>query len=111
MREITIDGKETRLRATPLALLYYKQEFDRDLIGDLIKMQGLEHDPEVFDSVIFLQLIWALAKADKPKDFPSFPAWVSKLDSIDFSDQKLLIAVMEEAVDGFFRGQEKKGKH
>ena len=105
MREITIGDKQLRLRATPLALLFYKQEFGSDLVGDMMGMQELKTDPGQFDSVIFLQIIWALAKADNPKDFPSFVTWVSSLDAFDFSDEEIMLAVMEEAVDGFFRGR------
>jgi len=105
MKEIQIGEKQIRLRATPLALLFYKQEFNADLIGNLVKMQSLEQNPDTFDSVIFLQIIWALAKADDPKKFPSFVTWVSELSDIDFSDQTLSMSVMEEAINGFFRGQ------
>ena len=53
MREISIGEKQIRLRATPLALLYYQQEFGSDLVGDLIKMQVIQEDPSRFDSVAF----------------------------------------------------------
>lgn len=36
MRELTIGEKTIRVRATPLALLYYRQEFKADLVSDLI---------------------------------------------------------------------------
>lgn len=103
MKEITIGEKQIRVRATPLALLFYKQEFKTDLIGDFIGMQGLQDNPSQFDSVIFLQVIWAMAKADKAKEFPSFITWVSELERFDFTDTETLTAVMEEATDGFFR--------
>lgn len=104
MREIQIGDKQLRLRATPLALLFYRQEFKSDLIGDLMSMQAMATDPSQFDALKFLQLIWVMAKADKPDGFPSFQTWLASLDSFDFADQDLLTAVMEEAVDGFFRG-------
>jgi hypothetical protein len=107
MREITIGEKTIRLRATPLALLFYKQEFKTDLIGDLISMQEMETDPSQFDALKFLQLIWAMAKADDAKGFPSFEAWLSNLDSIDFDDGDMMTAVIEEATDGFFRGDKR----
>ena len=113
MREITIDGKEVRVKATPLALLYYKQEFGSDLLGDLVKMQNIEADMSQIDTVAILQLIWAMAKADEPKGFPSFEKWLSGFESFDLSDAEMFVAVMEEAADGFFRGQQKasgKGK-
>lgn len=111
MREIVIDGKTVRVRATPLALLYYKQEFKSDLIGDLLKMQKMEKDPSQFDSLLFVQIVWAMAKADNPKGFPGFEKWLEDLGSFDFSDEGLLLAVMEEATDGFFRrGAGRRGK-
>lgn len=104
MREITIGDKQVRLRATPLALLFYKQEFNADLIGDLISMQTIASDPSQFDALKFLQLIWAMAKADDAKSFPSFETWLSNLNNFDFTDQDIMTAVVEEATDGFFRG-------
>ena len=104
MREITIGEKQIRVRATPLALLYYRQEFKADLVGDLISMQEVASDPSQFDALKFLQLIWAMNKADKPEGFPSFEGWLSSLDSIDFDDGDMMTAVIEEAADGFFRG-------
>ena len=107
MREIQIGEKTIRVRATPLALLYYKQEFNTDLIGDLMSMQAMSTDPSQFDALKFLQLIWAMAKADEAKGFPSFGAWLSGLDSFDFADADIMTAVVEEATDGFFRGGRK----
>lgn len=104
MREITIGDKQLRLRATPLALLFYKQEFDADLIGDLVSMQAMTDDPSHFDAVKFLQLVWAMNKADNPKEFPSFETWLSGLESFDFADEGLMAAIVEEAANGFFRG-------
>ncbi len=103
MREIEVDGKTMRVRATPLALLYYQQAFKSDLIGDLLQMQKMEKDPTQIDSLLFLRITWAMAKADSPKNFPSFEGWLESLSSFDFSDSDLLQAVMEEATDGFFR--------
>jgi hypothetical protein len=107
MREITIGEKQIRIRATPLALLFYKQEFNTDLIGDLISMQVMATDPSRFDSIKMLQLIWAMNKADKPEGFPSFEGWLGSLDGIDFADGDMMTAVIEEAEDGFFRGGRK----
>ena len=36
MREIKLGDKEVKIRATPLALLFYKQEFKSDLIGAIV---------------------------------------------------------------------------
>jgi hypothetical protein len=107
MREITIGDKTIRVRATPLALLFYKQEFKVDLVGDLMSMQNMANDPSQFDALKFMQLVWAMNKADNAKDFPSFETWLGSLDSFDFADADVMTAVVEEATDGFFRGGRK----
>ena len=107
MREIAISDKQIRLRATPLALLFYKQEFNVDLVGDLMSIKNLANDPSQFDALKFLQLIWAMAKADDAKNFPSFETWLSSFENFDFADADVMTAVVEEATDGFFRGGRK----
>ncbi len=104
MREITIGDKKVRVRATPLALLYYKQEFKSDLLGDLAKMEEIEKDLSKLDTISLLQLVWAMAKADAyGQKFPKFEAWLGDFESIDFSDPSFLLAAIEEAADGFLR--------
>lgn len=104
MKELSIGESKVRVRATPLALIYYKQAFKSDLLGDLVKMEAIKTDPSQLDSVTLLQLIWAMAKADAhPEKFPSFEEWLSTLTRFDLSDTSLLSAALEEAADGFFR--------
>lgn len=110
MRIVKIGDKGIGVRATPLALLYYKQEFGSDLIGDLIKFQDLMADPSKLDSVTFLQMTWAMAKANEGvgKKFPDFYNWVAELDSFDITDDDVLFAIIEEAEKGFFRSAGQK---
>ena len=105
MRTIKIGEKEIGLKATPLALLFYRQEFKSDLIGDLLKMQAIADDPSALDSVSFLQIAWAMNKAaeGKGKAFPNFEAWLDQFEYVDFSDADTLTAIMNEAAEGFFR--------
>jgi hypothetical protein len=108
MRTIQIGNKELGLRATPLALLYYKQEFDEDLIEDLVSLQDMakmaDGDFSGFDSVKILQICYAMNKADNfGKQFHGFEKWLSELESIDFADENFMMNVIEEASDGFFR--------
>jgi hypothetical protein len=104
MRTIQIGEKQIGLKATPLALLFYKQQFKSDLVSDLMKMNGIEKDPSKLDGLLILQMAWALAKANEGvgKKFPDFTTWVAELEEFDFSDATTV--VMEEAQDGFFRG-------
>ena len=113
MRTVKIGEKELGLRATPLALLYYRQAFNKDLIEDLVSFQDMAEiengDFSGFDSVKILQICYAMNKADNfGKQFPDFEKWLSKLDSIDFADQEFMLAIIEEATDGFFRSAKEK---
>ena len=105
MKIIKIGEKEIGLKATPLALLYYRQEFKSDLIGDLLKMQAIADDPSALDSVALLQIAWAMNKAVEGKGnaFPHFESWLEQFEYVDFSDADTLTAIMNEAADGFFR--------
>jgi hypothetical protein len=113
MRTIKIGEKEIGLKATPLALVYYKQAFGSDLVGDLVKMKDITDDPSKIDSVFLLQLTWVMAKANQGvgKKFPDFMNWVAGLESFDFTDEDVLNAIIDEAMDGFFpRGSRTKRK-
>jgi hypothetical protein len=113
MRTIKIGEQEIGLKASPLALLFYKQAFGSDLVGDLVKMKDIADDPSKIDSVFLLQLTWAMAKANQGvgKKFPDFTNWVAGLESFDFTDEDVLNTIMDEAMDGFFpRGSRTKRK-
>jgi len=108
VRTTNIGGKEIQLRANPLALLYYKQEFDRDLIADFIELKDLEAiqhgDFSKFDMLAIFRFAYAMNRAATPKDAgPNFEQWLSELDSVGLDDPDWLLAVFDEAVEGFFR--------
>lgn len=123
MREVTIGGNTVRLRGSPLSLLYYNQEFGRDLLGDLtgmiIGMVGVEAlstgkvgTSEInfagIDSIAILRLIWTLARTDAGREgkFPSFETWLEENEDIDILDAQLLSAALEEARKAFFRNRQ-----
>lgn len=108
MRTTNIGGKEIQLRANPLALLFYKQAFDRDLTADIIKLQSLQSlqdgDFSGLDTVTLFQIAYAMNKAAKPKDtFPQFEDWLASFDTIGFDNPQWIIDIVEEATEGFFR--------
>ena len=108
MRTTNIGGKEIQLRANPLALLFYKQAFDSDLIADLLKLQSLQSlqdgDFSSLDMVSLFQIAYAMNKAAKPADvFPTFEEWLAQFETVGFDDPQWIIDVVEEAADGFFR--------
>lgn len=106
MVTVKIGNKEVGLKATPLALLFYKQEFESDLIGDLVSLSVISKDPSKIDTVLLLQLVWAMNKTYNGvgKSFPNFAKWLDSLDSIDFADEQFMLEILEEAERGFFRG-------
>jgi hypothetical protein len=113
MRTIKIGEQEIGLKASPLALIFYKQAFGTDLVGDLVKMRDIAEDPSNLDSVFLLQLTWAMAKTHEGvgNKFPDFMTWVADLESFDFTDEDVLNAIVDEAMDGFFpRGSRTKSK-
>ena len=108
MRTVTIGDKQIALRANPLALLFYKQAFDSDLIADLLKLQSLQSlqdgDFSSLDMVSLFQIAYAMNKAAKPTDvFPKFEEWLAQFETIGFDDPQWIVDVVEEAADGFFR--------
>lgn len=123
MRELRAGDKTIRVRATPLALLFYRQQFKTDLLGDLIGMiQSIGLDRirnlapgdteaalEIFaglDVLKFLQITWAMAKADAyGQQFPSFEQWLAELGKVDLFDPEFLLAALGEAADGFLGGR------
>jgi len=122
MREIHVGDKTVRLRGSNLSLLYYQQEFGRDLLGDLtgmitsvVGMDALKKgrvDPEnmniaAIDSVAILRLIWTLARtaAGPTGNFPSFDVWLQENEELDFLNGELLQTVFAEAQRAFFRIQ------
>jgi len=120
MREVQIGDKTVRLRGSPLSLLYYRQEFDRDLLGDLAGMLAGTVGMEALrsgkvdlnslnfaglDTVAILRLIWALARTDAGPGgrFPSFEAWLAQNEDLNIFDAGLLQAAFEEVQRAFFR--------
>ena len=108
MRTAIIGGKEIQLRANPLALLFFKQAFDRDLVADILKLQSLQSlqdgDFSSLDTLSLFQIAYAMNKAAKPADvFPTFEEWLAQFETLGLDDPQWIIDVVEEAADGFFR--------
>lgn len=110
MRNVNIGGKEYKVVASPITLFFYKKEFKRDLIGDLIGFSTISENPADFDSIKLLQVAWSMIKTGKlGAPFPNFEQWLSELDYVDFEDTEMMLNIVEEAQAGFFRGG-KSGK-
>lgn len=113
MRTTNIGGKKVELRASPLALLFYRQTFGKELLDDFKDLQSLEvlakknpnnfrfEDLRLMD---FFQLAYALNKAaGKPSEFfPSYEEWLYGIE-LDLGDMDWIADVVYEAAEGFFR--------
>lgn len=123
MKELQIGSKVVRIRATPLAATFYEQEFKNDLVGDFLKMiqslvggsvlKGNEKlnvaniNLGALNVNLFMQLTWAMSKADAygtGTEFPAFLTWVSQLEEFDLFSNDLIEQIIAEAQSGFFRG-------
>ena len=98
MREIKINNKEIGFKASPLSLLFYKQEFRSDLLGDLASLKK-EGEQMYFDSVAILQIGWALNRSyNLPEKTKPFESWMEELEALDID---LFKAIIEEASNLF----------
>jgi hypothetical protein len=105
MREVNIGGKDYKVVASPITLFFYKKEFKSDLLGDLMSLRGLEYDPEAFDGELILRFAWAMIKTAKlGMPFPTFEQWLASLEYVNFEDTEMILNIVEEAQEGFFRG-------
>jgi hypothetical protein len=114
MKTVIMGSKEIGLKASPLALLYYKQEFKTDLLGDLIKLAGnlaksggdlirlaqlaeksnnevaideidLDAIAAELDTIAILKLVWAMNKASVGPG-KQFPEFERWLEDLEVFD-------------------------
>ena len=132
MREIRSGAVILRIRASSLAIFFYKQEFKTDILKDiseilqdwmsnakltgLIKTDGLEGpdlDANLIDVIPdgykVLQITWAMNKVQNVAEklsTPNFADWMA--ENQDIAVLEILEDVLEEAMQGFFRAAPKE---
>jgi hypothetical protein len=106
MREILVADTTMGVNASALALLFYKQEFNSDLIKDFTKFaSAMGDDITNYDGLQLLSFVWALNKAYKlPEKQPGFETWIQTIN-FDFADEEAIKGVMTEIVNGYFRSK------
>ncbi len=132
MRELKVGEATLPVKATPLSLLFYRQEFGSDMTKDFLTVmkgfismfpgasgKNLEDLSELdvsgvtmdsisaaeIDTLGVLKLVWAMAKAGcYPEPWPRFEPWVASLDGVTVLDESFFAAALEVAADGLFRG-------
>jgi hypothetical protein len=112
MRELKLAGQVLPVRATPIAMLFYRQEFGTDMTADFLAVMsgfismvpGAKDIPLAditkeklasvnvtieslttsgFDTLGVFKLVWAMAKAAQPQGWPSFESWLTELSDAD----------------------------
>jgi hypothetical protein len=110
MRTVTIGDKQIALRANPLALFFYRQTFNQDMMAAVMELQGKmqrvgEGDYFSLDMVGIFQLAYAMHKAAEPNKVQmSFEEWLSQFDGLGLGEEEnWVVDVVQEAIDGLFR--------
>jgi hypothetical protein len=80
MRRGILFGRDVQMAGSPLALLYFREEFDTSLPSYISEIY--KHKP--LDCEEFLRVAWALAKVCD-KDIPSYEEWLDEFPDEAFS--------------------------
>ncbi|QRN86036.1 hypothetical protein JR334_02035 [Clostridia bacterium] len=93
---IEIDGRQIPFKSTGAYLIRYKQQFGRDAIQDLCKIdQAIKQetkespakvvDVDAFDMLIFYDMVWTLAKTADPDILPPME-WLDTFSTFPLTD-------------------------
>lgn len=92
---IKIGDKEVALRTTGATLLRYKMQFGKDLLTELIKLDGTYQNgdlqAEKLDFEMFFNILWVMAKTANPDIKPPIE-WLDEFE--DFPIMEILPEVM-----------------
>lgn len=92
---IKIGDKEVALRTTGATLLRYKMQFGKDLLTELIKLDGAYHNGEIqaekLDFEMFFNILWVMAKTANPDIKPPIE-WLDEFE--EFPIMEILPEVM-----------------
>lgn len=96
---IKIGDKEVALKTTGATLLRYKIQFGKDLLTELIKLDGAYKDgelqPEKIDFEVFFNILWIMAKTADSTIKPPVE-WLDEFE--EFPILEVLPKVMEMLV-------------
>ncbi len=92
---IKIGDKEVALRTTGATLLRYKMQFGKDLLTELIKLDGAYQNGELraekLDFEMFFNILWVMAKTANPDIKPPIE-WLDEFE--EFPIMEILPEVM-----------------
>ena len=98
---LIIDGRQVKFKSTGAFLLRYKAQFGRDVLQDILKLQGAIDNKnqikniDALDLEVFYNLIWTLAKTADPSIPPP-------LEWLDTFGEFPLAEIVPEVIDLIF---------
>ena len=114
-RTVELGGREFTVKAGPLSIFYFHEEFGSSILEEYARMfasspeENAEKDLyEVlaqYDWSAALRMTWAFEKtaSSSPNEFPSWQSWIAAFEYIDMGDHEFMGQVGEEATRGLFR--------
>lgn len=96
---ISVGGKDIKLKSTAGTMMRYRNNFNRDFIKDLIKLQqklgdkidtGIEFD--ALDLDMFEKIAWCMAKT-ADDNIPDIEHWLDEFETFDI--MQVLPQIME----------------
>lgn len=110
MREVNIGDNPLMIHGSPLTLLFYRQEFGTDILAEIVELEKAGKDPSKINTVALMQMTWAMGKtaAYGKSDWPNFMTWLGRLEWFDFTNQDVIVALVEEAGQSLFRPSKAK---
>lgn len=109
---ITIGGRDIKLKSTAGTIFRYRNNFNRDFIKDLIKLQQklvkkLDNDVE-FDAIdldMFEKIAWCMAKT-ADDNIPDIEHWLDEFETFDI--MQVLPQIMELLTNNMAQINDKK---
>lgn len=107
---LNIGGKEIKMKSTAGTMMRYRNNFNRDFIKDLVRLQEKLADKmekkqefEAIDLDLFEKIAWCMAKT-ADNSIPDIENWLDEFDTFDILQvlpelMNLLVANMEQIND------------
>lgn len=104
---LKIGDKEIKMKSTAGTMMRYRNNFNRDFIKDLVKLQGKLNDKiekgqefEAIDLDIFEKIAWCMAKT-ADNSIPDIENWLDEFETFDIMQvlpeiMNLLVSNMEQ---------------
>lgn len=112
-KTLTIDGKKVSFKSTGATPLRYKNQFHRDFLVDILKMEGLAKlgnkkttykELQELDTEVFYNLVWVLAKT-ADSSIPEPLEWLDGFDSFPLME---ILPELQDLISNSLQSTKKK---